>query len=87
MADERKCGTPNLPTTPTSNSLAAFIDCTRGSLRWKSDLDETCDVSSTQDLVPPNINLVGPGPPVNASLSQQLQMQSASFVHASVDLQ
>ncbi len=86
-ADEWEYGTPNSPATTTTNPLAAFIGCNSGTGCWKTDLDNTYDISSNQDLISPNINLDGLGPPIIVSWAQRFQIESASFDHASVDLQ
>ncbi|CAG0942967.1 partial Bacillopeptidase F, partial [Anaerolineae bacterium] len=53
---------------------------------WKTDLDNTYNASSSQDLLSPNINLTSVTGPVHLTWAQKYQMESASFDHAYVDV-
>ena len=86
-ADEWEYGTPATLATTSANPVAAIIGCSSGSNCWKTDLDNTYDVSSNQDLLSPNIDLTGLSPPIVVNWSQRYQMESATFDHASVNLQ
>ena len=50
--------------TTTANPIAAFNTCNSGANCWKTDLDNTYNASSNQDLLSPAINLAGLAPPV-----------------------
>lgn len=78
-ADEWERGTPATAGTTTANPVAAFTTCNSGTNCWKTDLDNTYDVSSNQDLLSPNINLAGFFPPIRLTWAQRYQMENASF--------
>ncbi|ODU42528.1 MAG: hypothetical protein ABS96_27485 [Lysobacteraceae bacterium SCN 69-123] len=84
-ANEWELGLPATAATTTANPIAAFNSCASGSSCWKTDLDGTYDVSSSQDLLSPNIDLSGLQPPVLVRWSQRYQMESASFDRYHVD--
>jgi len=86
-ADEWALGLPNSPATVTANPLAAFTTCASGSNCWKTDLTGTYNLSSSQDLLSPNIDLTGLSPPVVVSWAQRYQMETASFDHLFIDFQ
>ena len=86
-ADEWELGLPNSPATTTANPLAAFTTCNSGVNCWKTDLDNTYDVSSSQDLLSPNINLAGLVAPIVVNWAQRYQMENATFDHMFVDFQ
>ena len=77
-ADEWERGLP---------TFAPITTCNSGTNCWKTDLDNTYNASSTQDLLSPNINLTGLTGPVVFSWAQRYQMENASFDHAFVDVQ
>ena len=54
---------------------------------WKTDLDNTYNASSNQDLFSPNINLAGLSAPVVVTWAQRHQIETANFDHMFVDLQ
>ncbi len=85
--DEWELGLPATVATTTANPIAAFNTCNSGTSCWKTDLDNTYNVSSTQDLLSPNVNLAGFAAPVVVSWAQRYQMESASFDHMFVDFQ
>ncbi|WP_440225219.1 proprotein convertase P-domain-containing protein [Dokdonella sp. MW10] len=85
--DEWELGLPATVATTTANPVAAFDSCNSGVNCWKTDLDNTYNNSSDQNLLSPNINLAGISPPIVVSWAHRYQMESASFDHYSVDLQ
>ncbi|MCB9141397.1 MAG: proprotein convertase P-domain-containing protein [Anaerolineales bacterium] len=77
VADEWEWGTPAFPPITT---CASGVNC------WATDLDNTYDFSSNQDLVSPaidltNADLVGPA---TVYWSQRYQMENATYDHAEV---
>ena len=86
-ADEWELGLPASPATTTANPLAAFTTCNSGTSCWKTDLDNTYNVSSSQDLLSPSIDLSGLVAPIVVNWAQRYQMESANFDHLFVDLQ
>ncbi|MEO6066299.1 MAG: pre-peptidase C-terminal domain-containing protein, partial [Lysobacterales bacterium] len=87
VADEWERGLPATLATTTANPIAPFLNCNSGVNCWKTDLDNTYDISSNQDLLSPPINLAGLSPPIIVNWAQRYQMESASFDHMSVDFQ
>jgi subtilisin-like proprotein convertase family protein len=85
-ADEWELGLPATVATSTANPVAGFNTCNSGVNCWKTDLDNTYDVSSSQELLSPNISLVGVSAPITLSWAQRYQMESASFDHYFVDV-
>src|SRR6185436_19499251 len=85
-ADEWELGLPATVATTTANPVAGFSTCNSGVNCWKTDLDNTYNVSSSQELLSPNINLVGVSAPITLSWAQRYQMESASFDHYFVDV-
>jgi subtilisin-like proprotein convertase family protein len=76
-ADEWELGNPTaIPVT----------GCNSGTNCWKTDLDNTYNPSSSQDLLSPNINLAGISGPIRLSWAQKFQIETATFDHASVDV-
>jgi len=75
-ADEWERGLPTFIPITTCNS---GVNC------WKTDLDNTYNASSSQDLLSPNIDLTGLTPPVIVNWAQRYHIESASFDHAFVD--
>ena len=61
--------------------------CNSGTGCWKTDLDDTYNANSNQDLLSPAIDLSGYYGPVRLTWAQKYQMESASFDHATVDVQ
>jgi subtilisin-like proprotein convertase family protein len=81
-ADEWEYGTPaTAAQTVTSPFIAPFIGCASGTSCWKTDLDNTYDVSSSQDLTSPNLNLTNYQGTIRLYWQQRYQMESASFDH------
>ncbi len=67
--------------------MAAFNTCNSGVNCWKTDLDNTYNASSNQDLLSPNINLAGLTAPVVVTWAQRHQIETANFDHMFVDFQ
>jgi len=86
-ADEWALGLPATAATTTANPVAGFTTCNSGVNCWKTDLTGTYNVSSTQDLLSPNINLAGLSAPVVVTWAQRYQMESANFDHMFLDYQ
>jgi uncharacterized repeat protein (TIGR01451 family) len=85
--DQWALGLPNTAATTTANPIAGFTTCGSGTSCWKTNLTGTYGVSTSQDLLSPNINLAGLSAPVIVNWSHRYQMESASFDHYSVDFQ
>jgi len=66
---------------------APLTGCNSGSSCWKTDLDNTYDASSNQNLLSPSIDLSGYYGPVHLTWAQKYQVESASFDHAFLDVQ
>lgn len=77
VADEWARGLPTFPPITTCNS---GVNC------WNTDLANTYNASSSQDLLSPNINLAGMVAPIWVKWAQKYQIESASFDHISVDV-
>jgi subtilisin-like proprotein convertase family protein len=63
-------------------SFIPITTCASGSNCWKTDLDNTYNASSIQDLLSPVIDLTGLSGPVLVSWAQRYHIESASFDHA-----
>ena len=85
--DEWELGLPATVATTTANPVAGFSTCNSGVNCWKTDLDNTYNASSNQDLLSPNINLAGLSAPVVVTWAQRHQVESANFDHMFVDAQ
>jgi uncharacterized repeat protein (TIGR01451 family) len=85
--DEWELGLPATLATTTANPVAAFNTCNSGVNCWKTDLDNTYNASSNQDLLSPNINLAGLSAPVIVTWAQRHQIETANFDHMFVDFQ
>jgi len=87
--DEWELGLPATLATTTANPppLAAFNNCNSGVNCWKTDLDGSYELNSSQDLLSPNINLAGLSAPIVVTWAQRYQMENASFDHYFVDFQ
>jgi uncharacterized repeat protein (TIGR01451 family) len=86
-ADEWELGLPATVATTTANPVAGFSTCNSGVSCWKTDLDNTYNASSNQDLLSPNINLAGLSAPVVVTWAQRHQVETANFDHMFVDFQ
>ena len=67
-------------------TFAPVTGCNSGTSCWKTDLDNTYNASSSQDLLSPNINLAGTIGPIIVNWAQKFQIESATFDHAFVDV-
>jgi hypothetical protein len=76
-ADEWARGTPN---------AAPFVGCNSGVNCFKTDLINTYDASSSQDLLSPSIDLSGVVGPVTVRWAQKHQLENPLFDHAFVDV-
>jgi uncharacterized repeat protein (TIGR01451 family) len=86
-ANEWELGLPATVATTTANPIAPFNTCNSGTSCWKTDLDNTYDASSNQDLLSPAINLAGLSPPIVVRWAQRHQVESANFDRMFVDFQ
>jgi hypothetical protein len=77
--------TPNTPATAGATPVAPFLNCNSGTACWKTDLDNTYNLGSNQDLLSPAIDLAGLSPPVVVTWAQRYQMEHGD--HAFVDYQ
>jgi subtilisin-like proprotein convertase family protein len=77
-SDEWEWGLPAFP---------PITGCNSGSHCWKTDLDNTYDASSVQDLLSPVIDLSGITAPLRASWAQKYQMEDAASDHAFAEIQ
>ncbi|MBS1786344.1 MAG: HYR domain-containing protein, partial [Acidobacteria bacterium] len=85
--DEWELGLPATLATTTANPIAAFNNCNSGVNCWKTDLDNTYNASSNQDLLSPNINLAGLSGPITVTWAMRHQIETANFDHMFVDFQ
>ncbi|MCQ4165695.1 proprotein convertase P-domain-containing protein [Tahibacter sp. P2K] len=85
--DEWELGLPATVATTTANPVASFSSCNSGVNCWKTDLDNTYNASSNQDLLSPAINLAGLTPPIVVTWAQRHQVETANFDHFFVDFQ
>ncbi len=86
-ADQWARGLPATAATTTANPIAAFNTCNSGTNCWKTNLNGPYAVSSSQDLLSPNINLAGLQPPVVVTWAMKHQIETANFDHMFVDFQ
>jgi uncharacterized repeat protein (TIGR01451 family) len=68
-------------------SFVPLTTCNSGNNCWVTDLDNSYNASSSQDLLSPNINLSGLQAPVLVRWAQRHHMESASFDGLSVTAQ
>jgi len=68
--DEWERGTP---------TFAPVTGCNSGTSCWKTDLDNTYNASSNQDLLSPAINLTGLSGPIVVNWAQKYQSETAQF--------
>ena len=87
-ADEWEYGTPATLATTTTNPVADFIGCgpSGGTNCWKTDLDNTYEVSSNQELISPPILLPAQNGTLTLSWDMRYQFESATFDHAFVEI-
>ncbi len=86
-ADEWERGTPATIATSTANPVAGLSTANSGVNCWKTDLDNTYNISSNQDLFSPDIDLTTFIGPVTLTWAQWYQMESATFDHMFVEVQ
>jgi uncharacterized repeat protein (TIGR01451 family) len=85
--DEWELGLPATVATATANPVAPFNSCHSGTSCWKTDLDDTYNASSNQDLLSPPIDLTGFSAPVVVRWAQRHQIETATNDHMFVDAQ
>jgi uncharacterized repeat protein (TIGR01451 family) len=85
--DEWELGLPATVATTTANPVAGFSTCNSGVNCWKTDLDNTYNASSMQDLLSPNINLAGLMAPVVVTWAQRHQVENTNFDRMFIDYQ
>ncbi|MEK7855608.1 MAG: proprotein convertase P-domain-containing protein, partial [Acidobacteriota bacterium] len=85
-ADEWEYGTPATLATTTTNPVADIIGCNSGTNCWKTDLDNTYENSSNQELVSPPILLPAGAGSLSLAWAQRYQFESATFDHAFVEI-
>ena len=76
-ADEWERGTPSFAPITTANS---------GVNAWKTDLDNTYNFTSSQDLLSPNINLAGATGVVTLQWAHKYSMENVAFDHYFVEV-
>lgn len=86
LANEWEYGTPATLATTTTSPVADIIGCNSGTNCWKTDLDNTYDVSSNQDLVSPNITLPNQNGTATLTWAMRYQFESATFDRARVTI-
>jgi subtilisin-like proprotein convertase family protein len=86
LANEWEYGTPATLATTTTSPVADIIGCNSGTNCWKTDLDNTYDISSNQDLVSPNITLPNQNGTATLTWAMRYQMESATFDRARVTI-
>ncbi len=64
--------------TPTFSPIAT---CGSGTNCWKTDLDDTYNASSSQDLLSPSVDLTGVVGPVYAQWAQKYAIEQATYDH------
>lgn len=84
--DEWELGLPATVATTTANPVAAFNSCNSGTNCWKTDLDNTYNVSSSQSLVSPPLNLTQYPGPLTLSWAMRYQMELTRFDNAQVSM-
>jgi subtilisin-like proprotein convertase family protein len=77
-ADEWEWGLP---------TFVPIDSCNSGTGCWKTDLDNTYDINSDQNLLSPSIDLTSYSGTAWVSWSRKYHMESASFDHAFFDVQ
>ncbi|MCL4296095.1 MAG: choice-of-anchor D domain-containing protein [Anaerolineae bacterium] len=66
-------------------TFGAITTCNSGVNCWKTDLDNTHNASSSQDLISPNINLAGLSGPIRMQWAMRYHLESANFDHVFVE--
>lgn len=68
-------------------TFVPLTTCNSGTNCWVTDLDNTYNASSNQDLLSPTLDFTGLQGPILVSWSQRYHVESATFDHYSVDIQ
>jgi len=76
--DEWQLGTPS--------QGPFFNGCRSGTNCWKTDLDNTYNAGSNQNLVSPPINLIGVSPPIRLNWAMKYQLERADLDHGFVEV-
>jgi subtilisin-like proprotein convertase family protein len=74
--DEWEYGTP---ATVAAAGIAPFTTCASGTNCWKTDLDGTYELSSSQDLTSPNLNLTNYQGNIRLYWQQRYSMENINF--------
>jgi hypothetical protein len=74
--DEWEYGTP---ATVAAAGIAPFTGCASGTNCWKTDLDGTYELSSSQDLTSPNLNLTSYPGNIRLYWQQRYSMENINF--------
>ncbi len=84
LSTDFEAGAAGFTTAGTANewelglpTFAPITTCNSGTSCWKTDLDNTYDVSSNQDLLSPSVSLLGLTGPITATWAHRYQMQSS----------
>ena len=85
-ADEWELGLPATIATATADPLASFQGCYSGVSCWKTDLDGSYNLSSSQNLESPAIPIPAGSSDVELSWAMRYQIENASFDHAWIEV-
>lgn len=85
--DEWELGLPATIATTTANPVAAFNTCNSGVNCWKTDLDNTYNASSNQDLLSQDLVLTPYLGQLTLEWAMRHQIETANFDHAFVEVQ
>ena len=85
--DEWELGTPATVATTTANPIASFSNCASGTNCWKTDLDNTYNASSNQDLLSQELVLTPYLGQLTLEWAMRHQIETANFDHAFVEVQ
>lgn len=84
--NEWELGLPATVATTTANPIASFSTCASGVNCWKTDLDNTYNASSNQDLLSPNLSLVPYMGTVTLEWAMRHQIETANFDRSFVEV-
>lgn len=85
--NEWELGTPATAATTTANPIAAFSNCSSGTNCWKTDLDNTYNAGSNQDLFSPDLVLTPYLGTLTLEWAMRHQIETANFDRAFVEVQ
>lgn len=85
--DEWELGTPATAATTTANPVAPFNTCSSGVNCWKTDLDNTYNAGSNQDLFSQELVLTPYLGQLTFEWAMRHQIETANFDHAYVEVQ